>query len=156
MSTHLTIKNENRPNLRTPTPFLSSDSSWGYDLFCGKEWNLMKRGLWSRLHDCRYCCQIRNYTTIFEVLSPFFKCWDILLTNQDMCSNRTLLGCPAKYFDTFQIICMLHVTYKLVLQAKPGESGNRPQVKDLREFNSFTKCCPRNYIIFFLNLKLQK
>ena len=43
---------------------------------------------------------------------------------------------------------MLHVTHKLVLQAKLGESGNRPQVNDRREFNSFTKCCPRNYIIF--------
>ena len=32
--------NENRPNPRTATPekkgpFLSSDSSWGYDMFCG-------------------------------------------------------------------------------------------------------------------------
>ena len=35
MSTHLTIKNENRPNPRTTTPEKKDVSSWGYDLFCG-------------------------------------------------------------------------------------------------------------------------
>ena len=35
MSSHLTIKNENRPNPRTATPEKKCASSWGYDLFCG-------------------------------------------------------------------------------------------------------------------------
>ena len=39
MSTHQTIKNENRPNPKTATPekkgLFSGASSWGYDMFCG-------------------------------------------------------------------------------------------------------------------------
>ena len=40
LATVRTLKNENYPNPRTATPvkkvpFLSGDSSWGYDMFCG-------------------------------------------------------------------------------------------------------------------------
>ena len=49
MSTHLTIKNENRPNPRTGTPekkgpFLCGASSWRYDLFCGYGWKHNEKG----------------------------------------------------------------------------------------------------------------
>ena len=39
MSTHLTIKNKNRPNPRTatPEPFTPNESSWGHYLFCGRK-----------------------------------------------------------------------------------------------------------------------
>ena len=51
MSTHLTIKNENRPNPRTATSVREKGVLVAGDMICFvvKSENLMKRGLWSRL-----------------------------------------------------------------------------------------------------------